>query len=321
MAADSLVARRRTMPKGGWAWRSSIQAPHYHTDRDVGAASVGEGLLAAYAVTGDRALPARRRGGGRLPARRGGAGGGRPALARLGRSGRTPVRRRISRASTTVPPGSATTSGGCSRSRTSRVSAPGRSPACAGWSRRQRVGPARRPPARGDGPTIRRWRVAYYGVGMGQAGIVLALDTFADRTDDSTFRAYARAGAARLRALTANGTRPLPRGELPSRARPSRPASSPARPAPRTCSSSATGAIAIPPISRRRAGCSLGRTTQAVVGRRREGSAGRSPATREPGPPRASSSASPGSPGSTCRPPGRPATPPTARLHAGPEAG
>ena len=24
------------MPDGGWAWRSSIQAPHYHTDRDVG---------------------------------------------------------------------------------------------------------------------------------------------------------------------------------------------------------------------------------------------------------------------------------------------
>jgi hypothetical protein len=41
------------MPDGGWAWRSSIQAPHYQTDRDVGAASVGEGLLAAYAVTRD----------------------------------------------------------------------------------------------------------------------------------------------------------------------------------------------------------------------------------------------------------------------------
>src|SRR3954463_198306 len=53
MAADSLVARHRVMPEGGWAWRSSIQAPHYQTDRDVGAASVGEGLLAAYAVTGD----------------------------------------------------------------------------------------------------------------------------------------------------------------------------------------------------------------------------------------------------------------------------
>src|SRR3954451_12035172 len=53
MAADSLVARHREMPEGGWAWRSSIQAPHYQTDRDVGAASIGEGLLAAYAVTHD----------------------------------------------------------------------------------------------------------------------------------------------------------------------------------------------------------------------------------------------------------------------------
>src|SRR4051794_41930017 len=53
MAADSLVARHREMPDGGWAWRSSIQAPHYQTDRDVGAASIGQGLLAAYAVTGD----------------------------------------------------------------------------------------------------------------------------------------------------------------------------------------------------------------------------------------------------------------------------
>jgi hypothetical protein len=56
------------------------------------------------------------------------------------------------------------------------------------------------------------WRVGYNGVGMGQAGIVLTLDAFADRTGDPTFRAYARAGAARLRELTAHGTRPLPRG-------------------------------------------------------------------------------------------------------------
>src|SRR3954451_18903074 len=53
MAGDSLVARHREMPQGGWAWRSSIQAPHYQTDRDVGAASIGEGLLAADGVTGD----------------------------------------------------------------------------------------------------------------------------------------------------------------------------------------------------------------------------------------------------------------------------
>lgn len=31
---------------GGWRFKSAIQAPHYQTDRDVGAASVGEGFLA-----------------------------------------------------------------------------------------------------------------------------------------------------------------------------------------------------------------------------------------------------------------------------------
>ena len=61
-----------------------------------------------------------------------------------------------------------------------------------------------------DGRPVRR--VAYNGVGMGQAGIVLALDTFADATGDRTWRTYARAGAARLRALTGNGRRPLPQG-------------------------------------------------------------------------------------------------------------
>jgi hypothetical protein len=55
-------------------------------------------------------------------------------------------------------------------------------------------------------------RVSYYGIGMGQAGIVLALDGFADRTGDASFRAHARAGAAWLQELIENGTRPLPRG-------------------------------------------------------------------------------------------------------------
>ena len=114
MAADSLVARHRAMPQGGWAWRSAIQAPHYQTDRDVGAASIGEGLLAAYAVTHDpRYKRAAVEAGDYLlgvaePA------GGRTAVARLGGSGAGAARRRTSRASTTAPPGSATTSGGCS---------------------------------------------------------------------------------------------------------------------------------------------------------------------------------------------------------------
>ena len=47
---------------------------------------------------------------------------------------------------------------------------------------------------------------------MGQAGIVLALDAFADRTGIRTFRAYARAGAAHLRAMTADGAARCRRG-------------------------------------------------------------------------------------------------------------
>lgn len=35
----------------GSAWKSVIQSPNYQTDRDIGAASVGMGLLAAYDVT------------------------------------------------------------------------------------------------------------------------------------------------------------------------------------------------------------------------------------------------------------------------------
>jgi lantibiotic modifying enzyme len=40
----------------GWAWPSSIQAPQVNTDRDVGAASVGMGFIAAYQTTRQRAF-------------------------------------------------------------------------------------------------------------------------------------------------------------------------------------------------------------------------------------------------------------------------
>ena len=210
MAADSLVARRRAMPDGGSAWRSSMQAPHHHTDRDVGAASIGAGLLAAYAVTGDHDYlrAARAAGDFLLGVAEPAAGGLRwPDWA-------DPDGRRSDTHFTSFDDGAAGISDYLwtlydvtheSRFRTGALAgvrwlvaqAEGRScpeTACSWrWT---------------DDPD---WRVQHYGVGMGQAGIVLVLDTFADRTNDSTFRAYARAGAARLRALTANGTRPLPR--------------------------------------------------------------------------------------------------------------
>jgi hypothetical protein len=57
-AAQSLAARGEPVTwiaghRTGSAWKSVIQAPHYQTDRDVGAASVGMGLLAAYDTTGN----------------------------------------------------------------------------------------------------------------------------------------------------------------------------------------------------------------------------------------------------------------------------
>ena len=157
-------------------------------------------------------------------------------------------------------------------------------------------------------------RVAHYGVGMGQAGIVLVLDAFADRTGDSTFRAYARAGAARLRELTANGTRPLPRSSDESATH-------------ETGFLSGSAGAAYMFLERYRrdrdpVDLATARRLLAWVndqaGRRFGGrrSAGRSPATPAPGRPRASSSESPGSRGSTCRPPGRPATRPTASVRA-----
>ena len=156
-----------------------MQAPHHHTDRDVGAASVGAGLLAAYAVTRDRDYLLRREAAGDflLGVAEPAAGGLRwPDWAdpdgrrsddafhelrrRRGRDQRLP----LELYDVTHEP----------RFRTVR------SPACAGWSHRRRaVLPGDRVLLALDGRSGRR--VAHYGVGMGQAGIVLALDTFADR--------------------------------------------------------------------------------------------------------------------------------------------
>ncbi|HEX3430289.1 MAG TPA: hypothetical protein VHT03_05330 [Rhizomicrobium sp.] len=59
-AAQSLAARAEPVTwieghRTGSAWKSVIQTPHYQTDRDVGAASVGMGFLAAYDTTGSEA--------------------------------------------------------------------------------------------------------------------------------------------------------------------------------------------------------------------------------------------------------------------------
>ena len=211
MAADSLVARHRAMPTGGWAWRSAIQAPHHQTDRDVGAASIGEGLLAAYAVTHDPRYKhaAVEAGDYLLGVAEPAAGGLRwPDWA-------DPSGRRSTTHFTSFDDGAAGISDYLWKlfdvTRAQRF----RTGALKGmrWLIARAEGP--------DCPQVSctwrwtddpSWRVAYNGVGMGQAGIVLTLDAFADRTGDPTFRAYARAGAAHLRTLTADGARPLPRG-------------------------------------------------------------------------------------------------------------
>src|SRR3954447_13703772 len=210
MAADSLVRRHREMPEGGWAWRSSIQAPHYQTDRDVGAAGVGAGLLAAYAVTHDaRYRRAAVSAGDFLLSVAEPADGGLrwPDWA-------DPSGERSETHFTSFDDGAAGISDYLWRlfraSREPRF----RDGALAGmrWLVAQAEGPSC--PAAScawswtDDPT---WRESYNGVGMGQAGVVMTLDAFADRTADATFRDYARAGAAHLRRLTADGTRPLPR--------------------------------------------------------------------------------------------------------------
>jgi len=202
--ADALVARHRAMPQGGWAWRSAVQAPHFQTDRDVGAASIGEGLLAAYAVTGDRRYrrAAAAAGDFLLGVAEPAAGGLRwPDWA-------DPDGERSTTHFTSFDDGAAGISDYLWHLHRVTHARRFRAGALAGmrWLAAQADGASWRWT---DDPS---WRIAYHGLGMGQAGVVLAFDAFADRTGDRTFRALARAGAAELRRLTANGTRPLPVG-------------------------------------------------------------------------------------------------------------
>ena len=183
MAADSLVARHRAMPAGGWAWRSAIQAPHFQTDRDVGAASVGEGLLAAYAVTHDvryrRAAVAA--GDFLLGVAEPAAGGRRwPDWA-------DPSGERSTTHFTSFDDGAAGISDYLWKlfPRDAQAAFPHGGAGGHALGRRTGEGlvlPGHRVSWRWtDDPS---WRLAYHGVGMGHAGMVLALDAFADRTGD-----------------------------------------------------------------------------------------------------------------------------------------
>ena len=313
MAADSLVARHRAMPTGGWAWRSSIQAPHYQTDRDVGAAWIGEGLLAAYAVTRrPRYMRAAVEAGDFL------LGVAEPAAGGLRwPDWADPDGRRSTTHFTSFDDGAAGISDYLWRlfEVTARAPLPRRSArrACAGWSRRP------------EGPSCPETACSWTVDRRSRPG-----------ASPTTASAWAR--RASCSCSTASPTEPATRvPRLRSRRRrvaagADRERHAPAAARLRERATLETGflsgsagaayvfleryaAIEILPISRRRAGCSLG---QRPGGRGRRGT-GQLAVRRPRGSLdalRASSSASPGSPGSTFRPLGRRATPATASVRA-----
>jgi lantibiotic modifying enzyme len=211
MAADSLVARHVAMPDGGWAWRSGIQAPHFHTDRDVGAASVGEGLLAAYAVTrSPRYLSAAVNAGDYLLGVAEPVGDGLrwpdwadPDGTRSethftshddGAAGISDFLWRLYRASGETRFRAASLAGLRWLVREARNGFHEPCPAVCTWRWT-------------DDPD---WTDSWNGFGMGLGGIAFTLDAFAARTGDRLHRDYARGARAALLRLTDGGRRPLP---------------------------------------------------------------------------------------------------------------
>jgi lantibiotic modifying enzyme len=215
MAADSLVARHVAMPQGGWAWRSAIQRPHFHTDRDVGAASVGEGLLAAYSVTRDRRYlrAATRAGDYLLGVAEADDGGLRwpdwadPSGARStthftshddGAAGISDFLWRLYRATGETRFRTAALAGMDWLVAQARDGLGGECPAVCTWRWT-------------DDPT---WTDSWSGFGMGLGGIAFTLDAFVARTGDPVLRAYAHGSRTALLRLTDEGRRPLP--EIPN---------------------------------------------------------------------------------------------------------
>ena len=171
----------------------------------MGAASVGEGLLAAYAITGDdRYRDAAVSAGDFL------LGIAEPADGGLRwPDSAAPNGRRSETHFTSFDDGVA----GISDYLWTLFSVTGEDRFRAGALAGMRS-PLAQPPGSGGCPEVAcrwrwtddpSWRVSYYGVGMGQAGMVWTLDAFADRTGDPVYPEYARAGAAYLRGLTDDG--------------------------------------------------------------------------------------------------------------------
>jgi uncharacterized protein YyaL (SSP411 family) len=187
---------------GGRAWRSAIQAPHFQTDRDVGAAGVASGLLALADVTKDAAerdayVDAARQAADFLVAGQEGAPGRWPDY-------RDPDETAVM-AYTSFDDGAAGIADllwtiwertGDERYRTAAL-------AGIDWvmSRAEGVDDV-------DCPEMCRWAWSDHGapsyrngMGEGQAGIVYALSVFAERTGDQRYAEHARGGAAYLESV------------------------------------------------------------------------------------------------------------------------
>lgn len=211
-AADALVAAAVPGPVGGAAWRSVIQAPHLQTDRDVGAAGIAFGLLAAYDVTSRPAyLQAARRAGDFLLAAQVPAGSGRwPDYVDPGHT--------AGYAFTSFDDGAAGIADLLWRLWEHTGDQRYRAGALAGmrWLERSAYGVDSRPC-----PQLCRWTwtdppgrfgpVTYTGMGEGIAGIVWAFGVFAERTGDATYLRYAEGGARYLASLV------TPQGAVPER--------------------------------------------------------------------------------------------------------
>ncbi|MGE3662921.1 MAG: lanthionine synthetase LanC family protein [Pseudonocardia sp.] len=198
----ALVSAAVPVPSGGSAWRSAIQAPHFQTDRDVGAAGIANGLLALADVTGDQRerdtyVTAARDAADFLVG------------SQVGPPGRWPDYRdpgdTAPMAYTSFDDGAAGIADllwtmwertGDERYRTASL-------AGIDWVVDQAEGVDDV-----DCPQMCRWAWSDHatpsyrnGMGEGQAGIVYALSVFAERTGDARYARYARGGAAYLESL------------------------------------------------------------------------------------------------------------------------
>jgi hypothetical protein len=211
--AGSALLDRHVAGLGGWGWRSAIQAPHVHTDRDVGAGGVAMALLALHDTTHDGAyLRAARRAGDFLLAAAQPSGGGLRWPDYHDPGGVSDTR------FTSFDDGAAGIADLMwqlgERTRDARYTRA----ALAGmeWLRTQARGAAGR-----RCPELCRWR--YYdgadsdyrtGMGEGIAGIAYAFDAFAQRTHDPSYERYATGAAAYLEhVMTPSGAIP----EVPGR--------------------------------------------------------------------------------------------------------